>query len=294
MRLSSIAVLIKRCTLTKVTSTVAQPSTRAQIVRFARSVLQPLYALYGQRLEREVRAAHMPKHIGLILDGNRRFAKALGLEGTAGHEFGVDKAHEVLGWCLELGIPAATIWVLSTDNFVRRGPDEVKHLMKLFEREARNLAQDPRIHGNRVKVRAIGRHDLFPEDVLASLRDLEAATAQYDGMQLNIAVGYGGREEIVDAVKKLLESAAKNGERLEDVASKLEPELIGKHLYTADVPDPDFIIRTSGEIRLGGFLLWQSAYSEYYFCDAYWPDFRRIDFLRALRAYQARDVRMGQ
>jgi short-chain Z-isoprenyl diphosphate synthase len=294
VRLSPILASIKRGTLPIVTTAVVQPSTRAQIVRFARSVLQPLYALYGQRLEREVRSAHMPKHIGLILDGNRRFAKALGLEGTAGHEFGVDKAHEVLGWCLDLGIPAATIWVLSTDNFTKRGEAEVKHLMKLFEREARNLAQDPRIHGNRVRVRAIGRHDLFPEDVLASLRDLEAATAHYDGMQLNIAVGYGGREEIVDAVKNLLETAAQNGETLAEISAKLEPELIGKHLYTADLPDPDFIIRTSGEIRLGGFLLWQSAYSEYYFCDAYWPDFRRIDFLRALRAYQARDVRMGQ
>jgi short-chain Z-isoprenyl diphosphate synthase len=264
----------------------AAPSFRRQLVRAARAIMRPIYALYEQRLETAVRSSQMPKHIGLILDGNRRFAKALGLDGKAGHEFGVDKAHEVLGWCLELGIPAATIWVLSTDNFTKRGQDEVQHLMKLFERE------DPRIHGNRVRVRAIGRHDLFPEDVLASLRDLETATAHYDGMSLNIAVGYGGREEIVDAVKKLLSHQSEKTP--EQIAASLEPDHIGQHLYTADLPDPDFIIRTSGEIRLGGFMLWQSAYSEYYFCEANWPDFRRIDFLRALRAYQARDLRLGK
>jgi short-chain Z-isoprenyl diphosphate synthase len=270
------------------------PSLKKRLVQIARALTKPLYGLYELRLEREVRAASLPQHIGLILDGNRRFAKALGLDGKLGYDFGVDKAHEVLGWCLELGIPAATIWVLSTDNVTKRDPSEVKHLMHLFEREARNLAKDPRIHNNHVRVRAIGRHDLFPEDVLASLRDLETATEHYEGMLLNIAVGYGGREEIVDAVKNLLNTGAKNGETLEDIAGSLTPELIGQHLYTAGIPDPDFIIRTSGEVRLGGFLLWQSAYSEYYFCDAYWPDFRRIDFLRALRAYSAREIRLGQ
>ena len=130
--------------------------------------------------------------------------------------------------------------------------------------------------------------------MLASLRDLEKATEHYDGMLLNIAVGYGGREEIVDAVKNLLVTASKEGSSLESVAESLTPDTIGQHLYTAGIPDPDFIIRTSGEVRLGGFLLWQSAYSEYYFCDAYWPDFRRIDFLRAIRNYQAREIRMGK
>jgi short-chain Z-isoprenyl diphosphate synthase len=269
-------------------------SFRARLIAAARGLTTPLYSLYALRLEREVRAATMPHHIGLILDGNRRFAKALGLDGIKGHLFGVDKSHEVLGWCLGLGVQAVTIWVLSTDNVTKRDPAEVKHLMQLFEREARNLAVDPRIHGNRVRVRAIGRHDLFPEDVLASLRDLEKATEHYDGMLLNIAVGYGGREEIVDAVKDLLLTAGKEGKSLEAIAESLTPDTIGKHLYTAGIPDPDFIIRTSGEVRLGGFLLWQSAYSEYYFCDAYWPDFRRIDFLRAIRAYQAREIRMGK
>jgi short-chain Z-isoprenyl diphosphate synthase len=276
--------------------TISTPNTslKSKLIRLARAATRPLYYLYERELDTQVQHEHLPKHLGLILDGNRRFAKAMGLEGTVGHDLGVDKAHEVLGWCLDLGIPAVTIWVLSPDNFVKRDQDELKHLMHLFEREARNLAVDPRIHNNRVRVRTIGQHGQFPEDVLSSLRDLEAATAHYDGMLLTIAVGYGGREEIVDAVRGLLRNAAQEGETLEHLAETLEPDHIGAHLYTAGMPDPDFIIRTSGEVRLSGFLLWQSAYSEYYFCDAFWPEFRRLDFLRALRAYQARERRLGR
>ncbi|GAA5501153.1 (2Z,6E)-farnesyl diphosphate synthase [Deinococcus xinjiangensis] len=249
---------------------------------------------YEQRLGREVKAhGKMPKHLGLILDGNRRFARAAGVQREVGYEFGIDKAHEVLQWCLELGIPAATIWVLSTDN-VKRDPEEVEHLMKLFDREARNLARDPRIHANGVRVRAIGQHENFPPNVLDALQDLERKTAHYTGMRLNIAVGYGGREEIVDAVKIHLQKQAAAGMGLEAAASQLTPEDISRHLYAADIPDPDFIIRTSGEIRLSGFMLWQSVYSEYYFCDVYWPGFRRVDFLRALRDFQGRDRRFGK
>ncbi|BDP43175.1 isoprenyl transferase [Deinococcus aetherius] len=249
---------------------------------------------YEQRLARAVRShGKLPRHLGLILDGNRRYARALGVERELGYEFGIDKAHEVLQWCLELGIPAVTIWVLSTDN-VARDPDEVRHLMGLFDREARNLARDPRIHANRVRVRAIGQHHDFPVNVVGALRELEDKTAHYDGMLLNIAVGYGGREEIVDAVKQHLSAQAAAGEALEDVIEHLRPEHISAHLYTAGIPDPDFIIRTSGEIRLSGFMLWQSVYSEYYFCDVYWPGFRRVDFLRALRDFQGRDRRYGK
>ncbi|GHF40688.1 isoprenyl transferase [Deinococcus metalli] len=249
---------------------------------------------YEQRLAREV-AAHgrLPRHLGLILDGNRRYARAAGIQRELGHSFGADKAHEVLQWCLELGIPAATIWVLSTDN-ASRDKDEIAHILMLLEQEARNLATDPRIHANGVRVRAIGQHDQFPPTVLAALRDLEEKTAHYQGMRLNIAVGYGGREEIVDAVKAHLLSQARAGAGLDEVARSLRPDDISAHLYTADTPDPDFIIRTSGEIRLSGFMLWQSVYSEYYFCDVYWPGFRRVDFLRALRDFQGRDRRFGK
>ncbi|WP_026332566.1 isoprenyl transferase [Deinococcus apachensis] len=249
---------------------------------------------YEQRLAREVGAhGRLPRHLGLILDGNRRFARASGLQREMGHTFGADKAHEVLQWCLELGIPTVTIWVLSTDN-VSRAPEELAHILSLLEREARNLATDPRIHANRVRVRAIGQHHDFPGHVLDALRELEARTAGYDGMLLNIAVGYGGREEIVDAVKQHLAGQAAQGHTLPEVIETLRPEHISAHLYTAGVPDPDFIIRTSGEIRLSGFMLWQSVYSEFYFCDVYWPGFRRVDFLRALREFQGRERRFGK
>ncbi|WP_092264443.1 isoprenyl transferase [Deinococcus reticulitermitis] len=249
---------------------------------------------YEQRLAREVRAhGKLPRHLGLILDGNRRFARASGMQRELGHSFGADKAHEVLQWCLELGIPAATIWVLSTDN-TSRDPKEIAHILTLLEREARLLAVDPRIHQNRVRVRAIGQHSDFPPNVLAALRELERSTEEYSGMRLNIAVGYGGREEIVDATRAYLCKRAREGATLEQVAGELTPEHIGAHLYAADQPDPDFIIRTSGEIRLSGFMLWQSVYSEYYFCDVYWPGFRRVDFLRALRDFQDRERRFGK
>ncbi|GGK29263.1 isoprenyl transferase [Deinococcus malanensis] len=249
---------------------------------------------YEQRLTRDVKGhGKLPRHLGLILDGNRRFARAAGLQREMGHSFGAEKAHEVLQWCLELGIPAATIWVLSTDN-TSRDPQELAHILGLLEKEARNLATDPRIHANRVRVRAIGQHADFPLHVLMALRELEEKTAHYDGMRLNIAVGYGGREEIVDAVKSYLQRQAASGRDLSEVAVSLSPDDISAHLYAADIPDPDFIIRTSGEIRLSGFMLWQSVYSEYYFCDVYWPGFRRVDFLRALRDFQGRDRRFGK
>ncbi len=249
---------------------------------------------YEQRLSREVKAnGKLPGHLGLILDGNRRFARAAGMQREMGHSIGAEKAHEVLQWCLELGIPAATIWVLSTDN-KSRDPEELAHILRLLEQEARNLATDPRIHANGVRVRAIGQHENFPPNVLNALQELEARTSHYTGMRLNIAVGYGGREEIVDAVKAHLRTQAAQGRTLGEVADTLAPDDISRHLYMADTPDPDFIIRTSGEIRLSGFMLWQSVYSEYYFCDVYWPGFRRVDFLRALRDFQGRDRRFGK
>ncbi|MCS7058980.1 MAG: isoprenyl transferase [Meiothermus sp.] len=276
------------------TSPVRAPKTslRKRLVKLAEVLLKPLYWWYEQRIEAEVRQGQLPKHLGLILDGNRRFARELGLPGHEGHEFGVQKAYEVLEWCLELGIPTVTIWVFSTDNW-KRSPAEVETLMGLFVREAKRMAQDPRIHANEVRVRVIGRHDRFPPKVLEALEELERATAHHSGMLLQIAMGYGGREEIVDAVKSLLLEAAQTGKSPEELAEELDLQHISERLYTAGVPDPDFIIRTSGEIRLSGFLLWQSAYSEYYFFDAFWPAFRRLDFLRAVRDYQRRERRFG-
>ena len=222
-----------------VSTTSKSSSTGRKLIRGgARTVLKlrdaaakPLYWWYAQRLEREVRAhARLPQHLGLILDGNRRFAKVAGMQRELGYEFGIDKAHEVLQWCLELGVPVATIWVLSTDN-VKRDPAEVAHLMNLFEREAHNLAIDKRIHANRVRVRAIGQHHDFPGSVTAALDNLQEKTRHYDGMLLNIAVGYGGREEIVDAVKAHLEREGAAGRSVNEVAAELHPD----HLSAPDV-----------------------------------------------------------
>lgn len=259
-----------------------------------RSLGGPIYAVYERRLMATVRRGEVPRHLGLILDGNRRFARLAGLDDVRlGHDRGVAKAREVLDWCLEMRIPTVTLWVLSPDNYARREASEVEHILGLLEHEAERMAHDRRIRENRVRVRAIGRIESFPQPVLDSLHRLEAATAEHEGMQLNIAVGYGGREEIVDAVRAMLHDAVAGQRSLEDLERDLSAEEISARLYTADQPDPDFIIRTSGEIRLGGFLLWQSAYSEYYFADVFWPAFRKIDFLRALRSYQARERRFG-
>lgn len=240
-----------------------------------------------------MQADKLPNHIGIIMDGNRRFARLSGVDVYHGHDVGAAKAREVLDWCFDLGIRHVTLWGFSSDNRGRT-PDEVEHLHELFAEQARALVRDERVHRNRVRVKVIGDVADFSEDARAALAEAEAATAEYHDMHLNVALGYGGREEIVAAVRKLLRERAGEGADVEDVAASLDAEAIGQHLYTAGLPDPDFVIRTSGEVRLSGFLLWQTAYSEFYFCDAFWPDFRRVDFLRALRSFQARERRFGR
>lgn len=254
----------------------------------------PLYWGYEERLLKDIRRLGIvPKHLGLILDGNRRYAKELGLPVAQGHKMGLEKAYDVLDWCWQLKIPTVTLWVFSTENFGREA-GEVQALMGLFVEAAKSMLNDERIHRNKVRVRAIGDRSRFPADVLEALADLEERTQGYDGMLLQIAMGYGGRAEIVEAVRKLVRACpADLGDR-EGLAACVTEEAIGQHLYTAGVDDPDFIIRTSGEVRLSGFLLWQAAYSEYYFVDVFWPSFRRVDFLRAIRAYQGRQRRFGK
>lgn len=252
-----------------------------------------IYRFYEKRLLREVKGDKMPRHIGLILDGNRRYARERGLgDVLEGHRRGAEKLEEVLEWCEELQIRMVTIWILSTEN-LHRSPQETEGLLALIERKMREIAKDPRVHQRRMRIRPIGTLELLPESTRQAIREAEAATQGYDAFFLNVAVGYGGRQEIVDAVKSLLRSRLERGESLPQVIEEICVDEISKHLYTYDLPDPDLIIRTSGEIRLSGFLLWQSAYSEYYFCDAYWPAFRRIDLLRAIRSYQQRQRRFG-
>ena len=266
---------------------------RRALRRLLQTLAHPLYWLYEQRLVRQVRSGPVPGHIGLILDGNRRFARGLGLAGVRGHQFGVRKLRLFLEWCLEFQVRHVTLFVFSTENFARK-PDEVKYLLDLFVRESEELLQSPRIRSERVRVKVIGQRHRLPPHVLEATEALEVSTAEHDGMLLTIALAYGGREEITDAVKELLREADASGRSPAEVAAKLTAADLGRHLYTAGMPDPDFIIRTSGEQRLSGFLLWQSAYSEFYFCDALWPEFRRIDFLRAVRNYQRRERRYGR
>lgn len=264
----------------------------AYLFRLLRAAVRPLYWWYEQRLAAEVSTGHIPLHIGVILDGNRRFARGIGLDARRGHEYGVSKVHELLEWCLRLGIRNVTLFVFSTENFARK-PEEVEYLFDLFVRESHKLIDNPRIKARKVRIKVIGRRSDLPDAVVTAAEELERSTLAHDGMRLNIAFGYGGREEIVDGVKKLLLEAEAERRSPAEVAGQLTAAQISAYLYTADIPDPDFIIRTSGELRLSGFLLWQAAYSEYYFCDALWPSFRRIDFLRAIRSYQGRERRYG-
>jgi short-chain Z-isoprenyl diphosphate synthase len=257
-------------------------------------VTRPIYALYGHRLLGQVLQRPPPRHVGIILDGNRRFGRRSGLvDPMQVYAQGAQKLDDLLDWCGELSIPAVTLWVCSTDNLERQ-PHEVAGILGALEVKLRSLVGDPQIHRRRVRVQAIGRLDLLPDSMLAAIRAAEEATAGYDTMLLSIAVAYGGREEIADAVREMLIEAMRDGASLPEIIARVCPERIGRYLYLADAPEPDLIIRTSGELRLSGFLLWQSAYSEFYFSDVLWPAFRKIDFLRAVRAFQRRKRRYGR
>ena len=257
-------------------------------------LLRFLYWLYERRLFDQLQRRPMPRHIGIILDGNRRHARKRGLSDPCEiYQRGAEKLDDILNWCADLRIPALTLWVFSTEN-LKRTQAEVSGILSAIEAKVAALAHDPFMHQKRVRIQAIGRLDLLPESVVTAIRAAETATAQYDLMTLTIAVGYGGREEIADAVRSFIKMQAREGASLSDVIERITPEAIACHLYAADLPDPDLIIRTSGEIRLSGFLLWQSVYSEFYFTDVLWPAFRKVDFLRAIRAYQARNRRFGR
>ncbi len=251
------------------------------------SVRDLLYAAYERRVARRLDPATVPRHVGVLLDGNRRWARLRGAGAREGHQAGADNISKFLGWCEDVGVEVVTLWLLSTDN-LSRPEEELRPLVRIIETAVSGLART-----GRWRINPVGALDLLPAETAGVLKDCARRTQDVQGMTVNVAVGYGGRQEIVDAVRSLLAEHARNGTSIESLAESLEVEHLAEHLYTRGQPDPDLVIRTSGEQRLSGFLLWQSAHSEFYFCEAYWPDFRRVDFLRALRAYSERHRRFG-
>jgi tritrans,polycis-undecaprenyl-diphosphate synthase [geranylgeranyl-diphosphate specific] len=249
------------------------------------------YNLYERWLWSQIKEGKMPEHIAIILDGNRRWASERFLESWMGHQHGAERVSQLLEWCLDLGVQCVTLYSFSTENF-RRAPQEVKEILQVIEEKLQEILTDERIHKNQVKVKAIGRIELLPKKLQELIEKVEKTTQAYNKQFLTVALAYGGRAEIVDAAKKIAEKV-KQGEL---PVEKINEDVFEKFLYTAHMPnpDPDLIIRTSGEERLSGFLLWQSAYSELFFLDIFWPDFRRIDLLRAIRTYQKRRRRFGE
>lgn len=247
----------------------------------------PLYPIYARRLAAGLDSQSLPRHVGIMLDGNRRWAKEAGATTVHGHRAGADKIFEFLGWCDEVGIAVVTLWMLSTDN-LNRPAAELDPLLEIIDDTVARLAAS-----RRWRIHPVGALDLLPARLASRLRAAEHSTRNTDGLHVNIAVGYGGRQEIADAVRALIADAAAKGVTMGELAEIIDVDSIAAHLYTKGQPDPDLVIRTSGEQRLSGFLLWQSAHSEFYFCEAFWPDFRRVDFLRALRDYADRERRYG-
>ncbi len=252
-----------------------------------------VYRLYERRLRAEILQRPAPRHLGLIQDGHRRYARHVGLSNLEGYQRGATKTEDVLAWCAELKIPTVSLWWLSTENLARE-PDEVKAVLAVIEEKMADWIREGFTERLGIRIRPIGRLELLPSSSLRALQSVETATQHHDRMLLNVGVGYGGRQEIIDAVESYLRESYLRGATGDEILQGLSVDTLDKYLYTGDCPDPDLIIRTSGEIRLSGFMLWQSAYTEFYFCDAHWPAFRKVDFLRAIRSYQARQRRFGK
>ena len=259
------------------------------VFKLARKAVSPIYAVYQRRLENQIKKGEVPNHLAVIMDGNRRYAESAGLLPHEGHLEGKNTLENLSDWCRSVGIKILTVYAFSLENF-NRSEDELEKLMDLFEESFRNAGDDPRVHKNNVRVRALGHRELLPERVIDAIDYAESKTKDYNSFNYNLAVAYGGRQEIIRSMKIL-------GKMIEDKklkADDIDADLISSNLYTSDLPDPDLILRTSGEERISNFLLWQLAYSELYFADVFWPDMRKIDFLRAIRSFQQRNRRLGK
>jgi len=256
--------------------------------------LAPVYRAYAARLRAEVLARPVPHHVALIMDGNRRWARELGLhEIRAGHSHGADKAVELLDWCSAIGIREVTLWALSLEN-LERPADEVAAITEIARATLEALAERDRGRPIAMSLQVIGRRDLLPDRLREAAERGEAETRGRPGLRVTLALGYSGRDELIEAARAAVRALVAEGTAPEALADALTAERLAAQLYTRGSSDPDLIIRTSGEVRLSGFLPWQSAYSEFYFCDAYWPAFREIDLLRAVRTYQQRARRFGR
>lgn len=256
--------------------------------RISSKLTGSLYRAYEKRLLREVLEGPIPKHVAVIMDGNRRYAAELGLMTEEGHRKGRDKLEEMLDWCMELKIKVLTVYAFSTEN-IRREPEEIDFLMNLFRENFKTMAEDARVHKYKIRVKVIGNPEILPKEVQEAIRYAEEKTKGYDQYFFNLAIAYGGREEILQAIKGVATKVRDGEMKIDDISE----ESFSRMLYTSDLPDPDLILRTSGEERISNFLLWQLAYSEFYFSDVYWPGMRKIDFLRAIRDYQRRVRRYG-
>ncbi|MDN6350540.1 MAG: isoprenyl transferase [Yaniella sp.] len=250
-----------------------------------------VYRYYERRLARSLTKAQLPGHIGVVLDGNRRWAKQTGASTAYGHQVGAEKIHEFLHWVAEFNIPVVTLYMLSTQN-LNRDKAELEPLIRIIAQTLRQLGSGLN-DGTQLKVHPVGDQRILPEALADLLNETADSTRHNTGLHVNVAIGYGGREEIVDAAKSFLTDTSELGYTLDQAIETLDVAAISDRLYTRGQPDPDLVIRTSGEQRLSGFLMWQSAYSEFYFCEALWPAFRRVDFIRALRDYATRNRRYG-
>ena len=253
-------------------------------------LLQPLYSLYEWYITRNLEADKMPNHVAIIMDGNRRYSKIQGnMDPIEGHKKGVDTLENVIEWCIDLGINIVTVYAFSTENF-NRDKKEVEGLMDLFVQSFLNISTNKKIHKNKIRLNAVGKLELFPKKVRDAIDTAEESTKDYNERMITIAMGYDGRVEIVDAFKKIAREVQKGNIEPDEINEKM----INDNLYTAGLEDPNLVIRTSGEERLSGFLLWQSSYSELYFTDSLWPQLRKVDFLRAIRSYTQRQRRFGR
>jgi len=254
-------------------------------------LLSPLYHIYERTLVNQLKSNDedtIPQHIGIILDGNRRYAKSLGIPIPKGYKMGSDKLEEVLDWMWDLDIKVVSVWVFSTENF-NRDEHQVQTIMDMAEDRTIRIRKDEKVHDRKVQIRYSGDRSRLPASLQDQIKMTEEATRDYDNHILNICLAYGGRAELTHAMKKIATNIQSGALDIDQI----NEDLINDHLYTNGLPDPDLIIRTSGSVRLSGFMTWQSSYSELYFTDVLWPSFRRIDLLRAIRDFQARKRNYG-